>query len=367
MAWRLQDSVAAATANITQFDLGEAFVIVGSSPTSTAKSATTNRMYVRVALTGSFNSDFLDIGTPPSGAASFTGNLTVTDGNVSSTGSVNGNRGVYAYNTSGSGSAQSIFQAQVLGAAGAQFGQAYNKDMFLYNGESSNLVISTNATQRMKLHLNGSLEIGPNWGVSTGNVSITPGYIGAIDGNLDKLRLFDDGTYSYGFGLQGGQLNIGAGWGLSSGGGGLIGFYTNNVRAMTITSAPSNVTIGNGTTNSAKLHVLGDIKATGDIIAFFSDDRLKNKLGNIKDSLNKVKQLTGFYYEANEIANELGYESRRDVGVSAQEVQKVLPEAVVAAPISDDYLTVNYHKIIPLMIEAIKELDERITNLEEKL
>ena len=57
----------------------------------------------------------------------------------------------------------------------------------------------------------------------------------------------------------------------------------------------------------------------------------------------------------------------RDVGVSAQEVQKVLPEAVVKAPISDDYLTVHYHKIIPLIIEAIKEIDERLVNLERRL
>ena len=75
--------------------------------------------------------------------------------------------------------------------------------------------------------------------------------------------------------------------------------------------------------------------------------------------------LSGFYYEANELAKSLGYGPERQVGVSAQEVQKVLPEVVVAAPIDDKYLTVHYEKIIPLIVEAIKELKQEIERLKE--
>ena len=73
--------------------------------------------------------------------------------------------------------------------------------------------------------------------------------------------------------------------------------------------------------------------------------------------------LTGFYYEANETAQALGYEVRREVGVSAQQVQAVLPEVVAPAPIDNQYLTVRYERLIPLIIEAIKELRAEVNSL----
>ena len=110
----------------------------------------------------------------------------------------------------------------------------------------------------------------------------------------------------------------------------------------------------------------GEIRATNNITAYYSDDRLKTKLGAIENALDKVKQLSGFYYEANDIAQLLGYEVKREVGVSAQEVQAQMPEVVAPAPIDDKYLTVRYEKLIPLLIEAIKELDRKIDELKEK-
>jgi hypothetical protein len=52
-----------------------------------------------------------------------------------------------------------------------------------------------------------------------------------------------------------------------------------------------------------------------------------------------------------------------EVGVSAQEVQRVLPEIIAAAPIDNQYLTVKYDKLVPLLIEAIKELKQEIDTL----
>ncbi len=104
----------------------------------------------------------------------------------------------------------------------------------------------------------------------------------------------------------------------------------------------------------------GEIRATNDVTAYYSDARLKNFESTIDSALDKVKQLNGYYFTENEIAKELGYANdKRQVGVSAQEVEAVLPEIVTEAPISDEYLTVKYEKLAPLFIEAIKEIDEK--------
>ena len=122
--------------------------------------------------------------------------------------------------------------------------------------------------------------------------------------------------------------------------------------------------IGVGTAASA---VAGEIRATSTITAGYSDDQLKTRLGNIENALDKVMTLNGFYYEPNQIALDLGYTVSRQVGVSAQEVQKVLPEVVVPAPIDDKYLTVQYEKMIPLLIEAIKELKSEVEVLKGQI
>ena len=114
--------------------------------------------------------------------------------------------------------------------------------------------------------------------------------------------------------------------------------------------------VGTGASGTA-----GEIRATNNITAYYSDDRLKTKLGNIEDALAKIRTLNGFYYEANETAQALGYEAVREVGVSAQQVQAVQPEIVVPAPIDDKYLTVRYERLVPLLIEAVKELDSEFT------
>ena len=135
--------------------------------------------------------------------------------------------------------------------------------------------------------------------------------------------------------------------------------------AGTFTSTTQNSQFNSIGVNTSASGTAGEIRATNNITAYYSDDRLKNKLGPILNALSKVKSLNGFYYEANETAQALGYEAIREVGVSAQEVQAILPEIVVPAPISDKYLTVRYEKLIPLLVEAIKELSEEVERLKE--
>ena len=105
-----------------------------------------------------------------------------------------------------------------------------------------------------------------------------------------------------------------------------------------------------------------DLNVTGDITAFYtSDQRFKDNITPIEDPLAKVISISGNTYTWNADSGKEG----NDVGVIAQEVLEVLPEAVTSRP--NGYLAVDYHKIVPLLIEAIKELSAKVENLEQKL
>jgi hypothetical protein len=136
--------------------------------------------------------------------------------------------------------------------------------------------------------------------------------------------------------------------------------------AATFTSTSQNSqfnSIGVGTAASA---TAGEIRATNNVTAYFSDDRLKDKLGKIENALDKLCSLEGFYYEPNEVAQSLGYAVIREVGISAQQMKEVLPEIVVPAPVDEQYMTVRYERALPLIIEAIKELRAEIDALKGK-
>jgi hypothetical protein len=129
----------------------------------------------------------------------------------------------------------------------------------------------------------------------------------------------------------------------------------------------SSVQFGSFGIGTAADGTTGNLRATGQITAYYSDDRLKVRGPNIPNALEKVLSLNGFYYHANETAQKLGYSFKMEVGVSAQEVQNVLSEVVVPAPVDDKYLTVHYERLIPLLIEAMKEQQKQIEELKSKL
>jgi hypothetical protein len=134
--------------------------------------------------------------------------------------------------------------------------------------------------------------------------------------------------------------------------------------ANTFTSTIQNSQFNSIGVGTAASGTAGEILAIDNITAYYSDEKLKTKLGNIDNALDKILSLNGFYYEANEIAQALGYKVKREVGVSAQEVQAIMPEVVAPAPIDNKYLTVRYERLVPLLIEAIKELTNKINVLE---
>lgn len=126
----------------------------------------------------------------------------------------------------------------------------------------------------------------------------------------------------------------------------------------------------------------GTITATGNIIANSSDMRLKTNIKPIENALDKVGTLQGFTFTWNQLATELcpGFNPTIvEPGVFAQEIQAVLPDAVKIAPFDtvyidgvaasasgEKYLTVQYEKIVPLLIEAIKELKAEVDALKGK-
>jgi hypothetical protein len=194
------------------------------------------------------------------------------------------------------------------------------------------------------------------------------------------------------------------GTGLSSSGGSgflLIGNSSNTFTAATLTGTVNRITVTNGSGSitisapqdiatasnvqfgslgigTASSGTAGEIRATNQITSYYSDERLKEDIVEITDALEKVMSLRGVTYKPNSIAESLGYKKQNEVGVIAQDVERVLPEAVKPAPFDimlfenteisksgQNYKTVQYEKIVPLLIEAIKELNKEIQNLKE--
>ena len=125
------------------------------------------------------------------------------------------------------------------------------------------------------------------------------------------------------------------------------------------------------------------IAAAYNVVAYYSDERLKTKVGKIENALEKVKRLSGFYYVENDLAKSLGYDNnKQQVALSAQAVQSVMPEAVSLAPFDmttdeetgkivsksgENYLTVQYERLVPLLVEAINELGDQLADIKKHL
>ena len=94
---------------------------------------------------------------------------------------------------------------------------------------------------------------------------------------------------------------------------------------------------------------------------FFSDKRLKDNIAVIPSALKKIESIRGVEFLWNSKADNKT-NGKHDVGVIAQEVEKIVPSAVKE---ENDYLKVEYHKIIPLLIESVKELSKENENLKQ--
>ena len=132
----------------------------------------------------------------------------------------------------------------------------------------------------------------------------------------------------------------------------------------------------------------GALSAVGNITAYSSDERLKENITPIPDALSKVMQLKGCTFDWKDLVDDLGFtpdQRTGDVGLIAQDMEKVLPALVVPAPFDmkspepgseedqsqvmsesrsgENYKTIQYEKVCALLIEAIKEQQQQIEEL----
>ena len=130
------------------------------------------------------------------------------------------------------------------------------------------------------------------------------------------------------------------------------------------------------------------LSVAGDIIAFASDKRLKENIVEISDPIEKIKQLRGVTYDWKDSTLDLGFATARqhnEIGLIAQELEKVIPQAVTRAPFDninnpklyvsgsridgeiDPYKTIKMDKVVPLLIEGIKDQQKQIDELKEMI
>jgi hypothetical protein len=164
-----------------------------------------------------------------------------------------------------------------------------------------------------------------------------------------------------GAGLTGGgtiaanrTFNIGAGTGVT--------VNANDIAIGQAVATSSDVRFDSIGVNTAAPGTSGVIRAASDIIAFYSsDERLKDNVVVIDNALEKVESLRGVEFDWND-KQEI-YEGH-DVGVIAQDVEKVLPELVENR--DNGYKAVKYEKLTAVLIQAVKELSAKVKELENK-
>lgn len=130
------------------------------------------------------------------------------------------------------------------------------------------------------------------------------------------------------------------------------------------------------------LSATSSITSAGNITAYSSDGRLKENLQHIESPLDKIQSLNGYTFDWNGKAEQFGFvpkHRQKDIGLIAQEVERVLPQAIAPAPFDhelengewvsksgENYLTIQYERLVPLLVEAIKEQQMQINQLKAK-
>jgi hypothetical protein len=291
-------------------------------------------------------------------------NLSVTAGTTAGP-TINSSTGTNVTIPSASGSASGVVTTGAQTFAGVKTFTSTISGSITGNAATATSVSGTvgvaNGGTGQTTYTNGQLLIGNTTGGTLVKSTLTAGSNVTITNGAGSITISSTNTtYSAGTGitLSGTTFSIGQAVGT-----------TNNVQFGSI---------GVGTTASG---TSGEIRATNNITAYFSDKRLKTNIVPISDALDKVLRISGVSFTNNSEAFKHGYTNTDvQIGVIAQEVAEVLPEIVVPAPFDigqnpdgteysisgKNYKTVQYDKLVPLLIEAIKELKQELDLLKGK-
>lgn len=194
-------------------------------------------------------------------------------------------------------------------------------------------------TQKGRIYTSEGM-IGAGQGGVVGAISMYPGYNGPINSTGQLFLTNSDGAALFR----------------------LSGDLTNRVAYYEMD--PSGAY---GLTTAQQLHSFkGTIKCSGDIFAYASDATLKTNVQPIQNAIEKVKQIGGYTYTwKKDVCAKYDFHPTNNVehGLVAQEVQKVVPDAVSSSAISKDLLTINYSRLVPLLSAAIIEQQVQIEAL----
>jgi len=140
--------------------------------------------------------------------------------------------------------------------------------------------------------------------------------------------------------------------------------FTMNDAAIPIARIEGHLLVGTFSTEPTA--VPGKINAANDVVAYStSDERLKHRIEPLENPLAAVDLLRGVRFDwRQEFLHVHGYD-QRDVGLIAQEVAMVLPESVRTN--ENGYMSVRYEKIVPLLVEAVKELKRQLSELRDEV
>jgi hypothetical protein len=192
---------------------------------------------------------------------------------------------------------------------------------------------------------------------------------------VDGGRYYIDGGATGEDGGNSGQICF------TSGGGMTIGsIQTTFVTGFAGSGYPDHRGEGMTLTYNKNLNVVQAVNS------YYSDERLKRKTGTLDGALNVVKTWVPFRYMDNDVANSFGFASSEEqIGLSAQEVQATFPQLVKLAPFDigtdfsdeqnprqfsksgENYLTLDYNRLVPVLVQAIKEQQAKIEELESRI
>ena len=146
--------------------------------------------------------------------------------------------------------------------------------------------------------------------------------------------------------------------------------FGGSTSSLFVSNTAARVGIGGVTNPQTALHVQGAVYVTGDVTAFYtSDANLKKNVTPIDNALEKVRWLSGvsFEWDQEKISGLpfVGPKPGKDIGLIAQDVERVFPEAVMER--EDGYKAVDYSRLVPVLIEAVKELSYRLNIVEAEL